>query len=120
VAVTVTGNPEKTAPYDLILTDVPCSGSGSWRRDPQGKWALTEGRLSDLLTLQAAIMDRAAGLVAPGGVLGYATCSLLAEENGAQVQGFLQRHPRWRVEAERRFTPLEGGDGFFVAVLRRD
>jgi 16S rRNA (cytosine967-C5)-methyltransferase len=119
VAVNVTGNPEKTEPYDVILTDVPCSGSGSWRRDPQGKWALTEGRLGDLLTLQAGIMDRAAGLVAPGGVLGYATCSMLAEENGAQVQGFLQRHPAWRVEAERRFTPLDGGDGFFVAVLRR-
>ena len=117
--VTVTDNPEKTAPYDLILTDVPCSGSGSWRRDPQGKWALTEARLAEVVALQAQIMDRAAGMVAPSGVLGYATCSLLAEENSAQVAAFLQRHPGWSCAAERRFTPLEGGDGFYAALLRR-
>ena len=52
-------------------------------------------------------------------MLGYATCSLLEAENGAQVAAFLERHPGWRLEAERRFTPLEGGDGFFAAVLRR-
>lgn len=119
VAVTVTDNPEKTATYDLILTDVPCSGSGSWRRDPQGKWALTEARLAEVVALQARIMDRAAAMVAPGGVLGYATCSLLEDENGAQVGAFLQRHQGWQLMVERRFTPLEGGDGFYAAVLRR-
>lgn len=119
VAVTVTDHPEKTAPYDVILTDVPCSGSGSWRRDPQGKWALTEARLTEVLALQARIMDRAAVMVAPGGVLAYATCSLLGDENGTQVAGFFQRHAGWRLDAERRFTPLEGGDGFYAAVLRR-
>jgi 16S rRNA (cytosine967-C5)-methyltransferase len=118
-AVTVTDNPEKTAPYDLILTDVPCSGSGSWRRDPQGKWALTEARLAEVVALQAQIMDRAAGMVAPGGVLGYATCSMVADENDAQVAAFLQRHPGWTCAVERRFTPLDGGDGFYAAVLRR-
>jgi 16S rRNA (cytosine967-C5)-methyltransferase len=117
--VTVTDNPEKTAPYDLILTDVPCSGSGSWRRDPQGKWALTEARLAEVVALQAQIMDRAAGMVAPGGVLGYATCSMVADENDAQVAAFLQRHPGWTCAVERRFTPLDGGDGFYAAVLRR-
>ena len=64
-------------------------------------------------------MDRAAGMVKTGGVLGYATCSMIEAENGAQVAAFLARHPGWRLEAERRFTPLEGGDGFFGAVLRR-
>lgn len=116
--VTVTENPEKAGGYDLILTDVPCSGSGSWRRDPEGKWRLTEARLMDLLSLQAAIMDRAAALLRPGGVLGYATCSALSDENHDQVAAFLQHHPQWRCEGERRFTPLDGGDGFFVAVLR--
>lgn len=116
--VTLTEKPEGTAPYDLVLTDVPCSGSGSWRRDPEGKWALTQTRLADLLDLQARIMDRAAAVVRPGGVLGYATCSMITAENGAQVDAFLTRHPGWQREAERSFTPLEGGDGFYCAVLR--
>lgn len=119
VRVALRDRPEADAPYDLVLTDVPCSGSGSWRRDPEGKWALTAERLAALQDIQAAILDRAAGLVRAGGVLGYATCSLIAAENGAQVAAFLSRHADWRLEAERRFTPLEGGDGFYVAVLRR-
>ena len=117
--VTMVDNPEKTAPYDLILTDVPCSGSGSWRRDPEGKWGLTPARLEALVAVQAGIMDRAAGMLGPGGVLGYATCSMIEAENGAQVAGFLERHPGWTLMAERRFTPMEGGDGFYGAVLRQ-
>lgn len=119
VAVQRTDRPERAGPYDLVLADVPCSGSGSWRRDPEGKWALTAERLAALREVQAGIMDRAAGMLGPGGVLGYATCSLLEAENGAQVAAFLERHTDWRLEAERRFTPLEGGDGFFGAILRR-
>ena len=118
--VTITENPEKTAPYDVILADVPCSGSGSWRRDPEGKWALTEGRLLALLALQAEILDRAARLCAPGGVVAYATCSLLHEENRDQAAAFLARTPGWRLLGSRRFTPLEGGDGFGLALLARD
>lgn len=116
--VTLTETPEKTAPYDLILTDVPCSGSGSWRRDPEGKWRLTAERLADLTALQARIMDRASRMIGPGGALAYATCSLLSEENDAQVAAFLGRHPGWQVMFSHRFTPLQGGDGFFVALLR--
>lgn len=119
VQVVLTDRPEDGAPHDLVLTDVPCSGSGSWRRDPEGKWALTEERLAALLAVQAGILDRAAGMVREGGVLGYATCSMIRAENGAQVEAFLQRHPGWRLEAQRSFTPIEGGDGFFAAVLRR-
>ncbi|NGM47267.1 RsmB/NOP family class I SAM-dependent RNA methyltransferase [Rhodobacter sp. SGA-6-6] len=118
--VTITENPEKTAPYDVILADVPCSGSGSWRRDPEGKWALTEDRLQALLALQAEILDRAARLCAPGGTVAYATCSLLREENEDQAAAFLARNPGWRLIDSRRFTPLEGGDGFGLALLARD
>lgn len=117
--VRIVDDPEKTGPYDLILTDVPCSGSGSWRRDPEGKWALTPARLEALLKVQAGIMDRAAGNLRTGGVLGYATCSMIEAENGAQVAGFLARHSGWELMAEQRFTPLNGGDGFYCAVLRR-
>jgi 16S rRNA (cytosine967-C5)-methyltransferase len=118
--VTITENPEKTAPYEVILTDVPCSGSGSWRRDPEGKWALTEAKLAALLALQADILDRAARLCAPGGMVAYATCSLLREENGDQVAAFLARTPGWTLRETRRFTPLQGGDGFGLALLARD
>ena len=118
--VILTDNPEKTAPYDVILADVPCSGSGSWRRDPQGKWALTEDRLATLLRLQTDILDRAARMVAPGGVLAYATCSLLAEENEDQVAAFLARTPGWALTDSRRWSPVQGGDGFGLSLLRRD
>lgn len=117
IKVTITENPEKTAPYDLILADAPCSGSGSWRRDPEGKWRLTPARLAEVVGLQATILDRAARMLRPGGVLAYATCSLLEEENGAQVARFLERHPGWTLAQARRLTPMEGGDGFFIAQM---
>ena len=107
------------AQHPLVLTDAPCSGSGSWRRAPEGKWALTPARLADLLALQARILDAAARLVTPGGLLGYATCSMIEAENGAQVRAFLARTPGWTLLQEHRFTPLDGGDGFYLAQLRR-
>jgi 16S rRNA (cytosine967-C5)-methyltransferase len=118
-AVSRTDAPADHAPYDLILTDVPCSGSGSWRRDPQGKWALTQARLDELTTLQQGILDKVAPMIAPNGYLAYATCSLLADENTNQISGFLERNTAFTRVSERQFTPLEGGDGFFIALLRR-
>ncbi len=105
--------------YDLVLLDVPCSGTGTWRRAPDARWTLTSERLAGLVTLQAAILDRAHGFVAPGGTLAYMTCSLLNAENGDQVADFLRRSPGWRLLHERRFTPLDGGDGFYSAHLTR-
>ena len=110
---------DREAPFDLVLTDVPCSGSGSWRRAPEAKWTFTEARLAQLLEIQADILDRAAGLVGVGGSLAYATCSLLYDENAGQVERFLQRHPDWHRVAERRLTPLDGGDGFYLSVMKR-
>ena len=103
--------------FDAVLVDAPCSGSGSWRRDPEGKWALTPATLAAVVALQARILDEAAALVAPGGVLVYATCSLIEAENTDQVAGFLSRHPGWTSPWQRRFTPLDGGDGFYAAAL---
>ena len=110
---------DRAAPFDLVLADVPCSGSGSWRRAPEAKWALTPERLAELRQLQAAILDRAAGLVAPGGYLAYATCSLLKQENADQIAAFRTRAPEWRQVGGLCLTPLQGGDGFFLAVLTR-
>jgi 16S rRNA (cytosine967-C5)-methyltransferase len=119
IKVQLTDRPETEAPYDLVLVDAPCSGSGSWRRDPEGKWALTPDRLDAVLADQAAILDRAATLVGPKGVLAYATCSILAAENGAQIDRFLTRQPGWARTHEQSFSPLSGGDGFYLCVLTR-
>ncbi len=108
---------KKAAPFDLVLTDVPCSGSGSWRRAPEGKWALTPEKLDDLIALQARVMDEAAQLVTPGGCLAYATCSVLREENEDQVAAFLARSPGFSLTYQQRFAVCDQGDGFFVAHL---
>ncbi|MBO6883414.1 MAG: RsmB/NOP family class I SAM-dependent RNA methyltransferase [Marivita sp.] len=115
--VTRVDRPKRT--YDLVLCDVPCSGSGSWRRSPEGKWRLTPERLDELTGIQAKILDQVAGLVRPGGTLAYATCSVLTCENEAQIDGFLSRHPGWRVAMHQRFDLSQGGDGFFVATLTK-
>ena len=105
--------------FDLVVADVPCSGTGTWRRTPDAKWRLTEARLDGLCRVQAEILDRAGAQVAPGGHLAYMTCSLLGAENRAQVDAFLARTPGWRLVADRVYSPLSGGDGFYSALLTR-
>lgn len=120
VEVRLIDDPGAEAPYDLVLCDAPCSGSGAWRRAPEGKWRLDAAALGRLVATQAEILDRAAPLVARGGMLAYATCSLLAAENDAQIAAFLSRHGgAWRLAGSRGLTPLDGGDGFYVAHLTR-
>lgn len=111
---------QRSAPFDTVLVDAPCSGSGSWRRDPQGKWLITPEKLIATQVLQREILDSVAAFVGSQGHLVYATCSLLEDENALQVEGFLKVHPAFSLVEDRRFTPLDGGDGFYCAVLRRD
>ncbi|WP_113911335.1 RsmB/NOP family class I SAM-dependent RNA methyltransferase [Roseovarius dicentrarchi] len=106
--------------YDIVLCDVPCSGSGTWRRTPEAKWRLTPERLADLTQLQSQILTTAARYVAPGGQLIYATCSVLTVENEARIEAFLSETPGWVRRKIHRFDVSEGGDGFFVAHLGRD
>jgi 16S rRNA (cytosine967-C5)-methyltransferase len=105
--------------YDAVLCDAPCSGSGAWRRQPEAKWRLTPDALGGLTATQDSILDAASALVRPGGVLGYATCSLLAEENSARAAAFEARHVEFRLRQSRQLTPLEGADGFFLAIFDR-
>jgi 16S rRNA (cytosine967-C5)-methyltransferase len=108
-------------PFDLVVADVPCSGSGAWRRQAEAKWRLTEPELARLGRLQGEILTRAASHVRPGGALAYVTCSLLDEENAARVDAFLAAaQGRWACERQHRFTPLDGGDGMFLALLREN
>jgi 16S rRNA (cytosine967-C5)-methyltransferase len=104
--------------FDTVLCDVPCSGSGTWRRDPEAKWRLTPERLDALRDMQAEILDSAAPLVAPGGQLVYMTCSLLMAENEDQIAAFLDRNPAWSLTGTQLDTPLTASDGFFTARLR--
>lgn len=120
VTVTLLEQPEAKAPYDLVLVDAPCSGSGSWRRDPEGKWALTAGRLTELRGIQAQVLARGAAMVGPGGTLAYATCSLLDCENSDAVTAFIGGCPDWGLGKTLRLTPETGGDGFYLALLTRD
>lgn len=110
---------KQQAPFDTLLIDAPCSGSGSWRRDPQGKWLLTREKLERTLDIQREILNQSAELVRPQGHLVYGTCSLLNSENEQQVDAFLAHESEYTLIAQKRFTPLNGGDGFYCAILRR-
>ena len=129
---------------DLVLIDAPCTGTGAWRRNPDAKWRVRPGALAQRVTEQAALLDRAAGLVKPGGRIAYVTCSVLADENDDQVRAFVGRNADFSVEkpgdvaqvlGERAYlftraalisdagllmTPRRTDtDGFFVSLLRR-
>ena len=116
---------------DAVLVDAPCSGTGTWRRNPEARWRLTAQELARLVALQARLLDVGAALVRPGGRLVHVVCSLLDAEGAGQVEAFLARHPNWRAAplalgagrprgAGLRLTPAhDGTDGFFVARLER-
>lgn len=107
------------APFDVVLTDVPCSGSGSWRRSPAGKWALTQDGLDRLASTQRSILSQVADLVAEEGRLVYATCSVLATENNGAIDSFLRANPGWKRDWDKQWTMLDGTDGFYAAHLTR-
>lgn len=119
------------AQADLVLVDAPCSGSGTWRRNPEGRWRLSPERLDRLVAQQQRLLDLGAEFVRPGGRLVYAICSLLSREGSGQIARFLGDRSSWITEetpmpagrldgAGRLLTPgHDGTDGFFVARLGR-
>jgi len=112
---------------DAVLVDAPCSGTGTWRRNPEARWRLDEKELARLTAIQAHLLDVAAQLVKPGGRIVYVTCSLLDEEGAGQFDAFLARQtnftarplslPLGRPRGKgMRLTPFhDGTDGFFIA-----
>ena len=116
---------------DVVLVDAPCSGSGTWRRNPEGRWRLTPDRLERLVQAQARLLETASALVRPGGTLVYAVCSILTAEGEGQANAFLSRRSSWVAQetpiAAGRLTGSgrllvpgqDGTDGFFVARLVR-
>jgi 16S rRNA (cytosine967-C5)-methyltransferase len=132
------------ASADLVLIDAPCTGTGTWRRNPDAKWRMRPGALEVRLQDQIEVLDRAAPLVKPGGRIAYITCSVLPPENGEQVRNFIGRHPEFSVVPPQEtaavlwdkaedfgqaalslpegwlMTPRRTGtDGFFVSVLKK-
>ena len=116
---------------DIVLVDAPCSGTGTWRRNPEARWRLTPDRLDRLVALQGRLIRIAAELVKPGGSLVYIVCSLIDAEGADHVMAFLREHPEWSAggpvaqagtphRGGFRLTPAtDGTDGFFVARLQR-
>src|SRR6185312_1608124 len=107
--------------FDLVFLDVPCSGSGTWRRQPELKWRLTPERLADLERIQDWLFADAARHTRSGGSLVYATCSILPRENQDRVESFLAAHPAFkRARADFLASPAStASDGFYVAFLTR-
>jgi 16S rRNA (cytosine967-C5)-methyltransferase len=133
---------------DVVVLDVPCSGSGTWRREPDAPWRLDPGWLEKTRNVQADMLARGARLVKPGGRLAYITCTLLAEENADQIARFLESHAGFALmDAAATFTAVTGQvapqaalrygkdaaaamiqlspavtgtDGFFIALLERE
>jgi 16S rRNA (cytosine967-C5)-methyltransferase len=115
---------------DVVLIDAPCSGTGTWRRNPEARWRLSPPRIDRLVATQARLLDLGATLVRPGGALVYVVCSLLDDEGAGQVDRFVANHPGWVAEEPtaqgrprgvgKRLTPAhDATDGFFVARLIR-
>src|ERR1700722_285173 len=129
---------------DLVLIDAPCTGTGTWRRNPDAKWRMRPGALEVRPKDQVEVLDRAAPLVKPGGRIAYITCSVLPPENGEQIGAFLTRHPEFVIVPPSQTTSVlwdkaeefaaavlqspegllmtprrTGTDGFFVSVLKR-
>src|SRR5437879_6427105 len=132
------------ASADLVLIDAPCTGTGTWRRNPDAKWRMRPGALEVRLKDQIEVLDRATALVKPGGRIAYVTCSVLRSENGEQVRAFLSRHEGVSIQPPNEtasviwgkaedfekaalksaegwlMTPRRTGtDGFFVSVLKK-
>jgi 16S rRNA (cytosine967-C5)-methyltransferase len=105
---------------DRLLLDVPCSGLGVLRRNPDAKWKLQPEYIHQLITEQQNILQRYSRMVKPGGQMVYATCSILPSENQHQVEKFLQEHHNsFALEEEKTLWPSSGFDGFYMALLKR-
>jgi 16S rRNA (cytosine967-C5)-methyltransferase len=136
------GKLDAAGPFDCVVIDAPCSGSGSWRRKPDAKWRLTQKQFDQRLKDQAQVLENGFRLAKPGATILYITCSVLPEENTDQVAAFCQRHPEMKIVPYKEqwsrtiggeapesadgsqetllLTPARHGtDGFFMAVMRK-
>ena len=105
--------------FQRILLDAPCSGLGTLARHPDARWRVSPDTISTLVPLQARLLDAMVPLLAPGGTLVYATCTIHPAENGERIASFLETHPAFVLRhEEQRWPDPEGGDGFYAAVIQ--
>lgn len=126
---------------DLVLIDAPCTGTGTWRRNPDAKWRIRPGALAERIKAQDDLLSRAADFLKPGGRIVYVTCSVLRDENEDRASAFLQRHPQFALQSAQttiaragleplqsfatneiglRLSPaISRTDGFYMAMLTR-
>jgi 16S rRNA (cytosine967-C5)-methyltransferase len=104
---------------DRVLLDVPCSGLGVLKRNPDAKWKLTPEFIENVKRVQAGILHDYATMVKSGGKLVYSTCSIMPSENEKQVENFLKHNSDFALEEERMIWPSQGFDGFYMARFNR-
>lgn len=105
---------------DRLLLDVPCSGLGVLKRNPDAKWKLSEAFVDQVCQTQQQLLEQYSAMVKPGGLMVYATCSILPSENEKQVECFLNNHHKnFELEEHHHVWPSEGFDGFYMARMRR-
>jgi 16S rRNA (cytosine967-C5)-methyltransferase len=105
---------------DRLLLDVPCSGLGVLRRNPDAKWKLSPEFMDEIRETQQQILSSYSAMLKPGGLMVYATCSIMPSENQLQVEKFLEREPGFELIEDRRVMPSEGFDGFYMAKLQKN
>ncbi len=104
---------------DKLLLDVPCSGLGVLKRNPDTKWKLKPESIESTKVLQAKILSTYSGMIKVNGEMVYSTCSILPSENGEQVKNFILKNPNFALVKERTILPSDGGDGFYMALIKR-
>ncbi|MDX2194949.1 MAG: methyltransferase domain-containing protein [Cytophagales bacterium] len=104
---------------DRLLLDVPCSGLGVLRRNPDAKWKLTDKSINDTIALQQEILDKYHTMLKPGALMVYATCSILPSENEHQIKMFLENNSNFELVKQQTIWPSQGYDGFFMALVKK-
>ncbi|MGB1236302.1 MAG: RsmB/NOP family class I SAM-dependent RNA methyltransferase [Planktomarina sp.] len=108
-------DPKRAIKFDTVFCDVPCSGSGSWRRSPEAKWALTPEDLTRYVDLQRQVLTDSVQFMKPAGQFSFATCSVFRVENQGNVEWLLQQFPNLTATDQKQFLPDANGDGLFIA-----
>ncbi len=120
IVVSSAGNSSfRTAGFDAVLLDVPCSNTGVGRHKPDALWRFSDRKIKELVCEQRKILDGASCLVKPGGRMVYSTCSIEKEENGTQVAKFVSENKDFSLKFEKQILPAENNDGAYVALLER-
>jgi len=109
-----------TEKFDTVICDLPCTGSGAWRRSPEGKWKLTESDLERYVELQCEILTKAVGHIGPGGTLALITCSIFKFENQMQRDFIIKTFPELSILTEKQYLPSPSQDGLYLAVFQNN